>query len=54
MTIAPNLNDKQKKLLLNIKCHENWVKAHKGVLEMAIAKSIFACFINVFLNTKNG
>lgn len=54
MPIAPNLNDKQIFFLLNIKCHENWVKAHKGVPEMAIAKSIFASFINLFLNTKNG
>jgi hypothetical protein len=44
MPIAPNLDNKQKLLLLDIKCHENWVKAHKGVPEMAIAKSILGVF----------
>jgi hypothetical protein len=44
MPIAPNLNDKQKLLSLDIKCHENWVKAHKGVPKMTIAKSILGVF----------
>jgi hypothetical protein len=44
MPIAPNLNNKQKLLLLDIKCHENWVKTHNGVPKMAIAKSILGDF----------